>query len=191
MAKIKSGSYWVTWASAHAKNSNSVDDLVEPFRANVKAFVAALESAGAKVKVKATVRNVKRAYLFHWSWLIGLGKIEASEAKSILGVDIEWDHGNAEKSKKGAKEMIDGFGLAVPPNSTNPPALTSNHSPGKAVDMDIVWTGTIKLKKKDGKEETVAFMSDVNKNVKLHAVGESYGVKKLKTDAPHWSIDGH
>ena len=38
--------------------------------------------------------------------------------------------------------MIDGFGLAVPPTSTNAPSLTSNHSPGKAVDMDIDWTGT-------------------------------------------------
>ena len=31
----------------------------------------------------------------------------------------------------------------------------------------------------------------VNLNAKLHAVGASYGVLKLKTDAPHWSVDGH
>jgi len=74
---------------------------------------------------------------------------------------------------------------------TNPPALNTNHTPGKAIDMDITWTGTIKIKKKDGTEESVAFMADVNKNTKLHTVGASYEVKKLTTDAPHWSHDGH
>jgi hypothetical protein len=187
----KSGTYWVTWANAHATNSTSVDDLVDPFKANVKAFIKALEDAGATVDVSTTKRSDKRAYLFHWCWKIGLGKAKASQASKMVGVDIEWDHGDAEKSKKGANEMITGFGLAVPPNSTNAPSLTTNHTPGKAIDMDITWTGTMKIKKKDGTEESVPFMASVNENKKLHAVGASYGVKKLKTDAPHWSQDGH
>ena len=191
MANMKSGVGWVTWANAHATNSTSVDDLVEPFKANAKAFVKALGDAGATVTVGTTTRSAKRAYLFHWCWLIGLGKAKASEATTMPGVDIEWDHGDAANSKKGAKEMIDGFGLAVPPSSTNAPALNSNHIAGKAIDMDIAWKGTMKIKKKDGTEESVLFMADVNKNTKLHAVGESYGVKKLTTDAPHWSFDGH
>jgi hypothetical protein len=191
MGKTKSGKFWVTWANAHAKNSTSVDDLVEPFKANTKAFIKVLEDAGARVSVRTTRRSDKRAYLFHWCWKIGLGKAKASAATTMPGVDIEWDHGDAEKSKKGAKEMIDGFGLAVPPNSTNPPALLTNHTPGKPIDMEITWTGTIKIKKKDGVEEPVLFMANVNKNTKLHSVGESYGVKKLTTDAPHWSLDGH
>ena len=78
MANTKSGSYWVTWANAHAKNSTSVDDLVEPFRANAKAFIKALTDAGATVSVSATRRSDKRAYLFHWCWRIGLGKAKAS-----------------------------------------------------------------------------------------------------------------
>jgi hypothetical protein len=191
MAKVKSGAYWVSWANAHAKNSTSVDDLVEPFKTNCKAFIKALQDAGAKVSVGTTTRSSKRAYLFHWCWKIGLGKAKPSEAAAMIGVDIEWDHGDAAKSKQGAKEMIDGFGLAVPPNSTNAPSLTTNHTPGKAIDMDIAWNGTLKVKKKDGKEEPLAYMADVNKNTKLHAVGGSYGVKKLTTDAPHWSSDGH
>jgi hypothetical protein len=109
----------------------------------------------------------------------------------MTGVEIEWDHGDEEKSKKGAKEMIDGFGLAVPPQSTNPPATDSNHIAGKAIDMVITWKDTIKIKKKDGTEDSVVFMDDVNKNTKLHAVGASYGVNKLTTDTPHWSSDGH
>jgi hypothetical protein len=191
MAKIKSGVYWVTWANSNAKDSDSIDDLVDPFKTNAKAFIKALQDAGATVSVTNTLRSAKRAYLFHWCWLIGLGKAKASEATAMTGVDIEWDHGKDDDSKKGAKEMIDHFGLAVPPNSTNAPALDSVHISGKAVDMDITWSGTIKIKKKDGSEQSVTFMDNVNKNSKLHDVGATYGVKKLTTDAPHWSINGH
>lgn len=187
----KSGLYWVTWANAHAKNSKSLEDLKSPFKDNVKSFKQALETAGAKVTVKATKRSDKRAYLFHWAWKIGLGKSKASEATTMPGVDIQWDHGDETASKNGAKAMISGFGLAVPPASTNPPALGSKHISGTAVDMDITWNGTISVKKKDGTQVSVAFMPNVNNNTTLHQVGESYGVKKLKTDAPHWSDNGH
>ena len=186
----KSGSYWVTWANAHAKNSKSVDDLSEPFKSNVKAFIKALKDAGATVSVKATKRNEKRAYLFHWSWKIAQDKCKASDAEKMTGVDIKWDHGKDEDSKKGAEAMVTGFGLAVPPRSTNPPALTSHHISGKAIDMEIKWTGTIKVKNKKGAEVSVPFKQNVNQNTVLHSVGESYGVKKLKTDAPHWSYNG-
>ena len=71
-----------------------------------------------------------------------------------------------------------------------PPSLTSNHIAGKAIDMDITWSGTLKVKKKDGTEVEVAYMSNPNANMKLHEVGASYGVKKLTNDKPHWSYDG-
>jgi hypothetical protein len=94
-------------------------------------------------------------------------------------------------SKKGALEMVNGFGLAVPPKSVVAPATTSHHIEGNAVDVDIVWTGTIKVKDKTGKDISITFMSDPNANTSLHAVGATYGVQKLTSDAPHWSIDGH
>jgi len=191
MAKTKSGSFWVNWANVHAKNSTSVEDLVDPFRTNIKAFIQALESAGANVTVGATRRSEWRAYLFHWCWLIGLGKAQPSDPPAKAGVDIEWDHGDPKQSKDGASQMIDGFGLAVPPANTNAPALNSNHILGRAIDMTITWAGTINIEKKDGTVEPVTFMSDVDKNTKLHTVGASYGVRKLSTDAPHWSDDGH
>ena len=108
----------------------------------------------------------------------------------MIGVDIEWDHGDLAKSKAGALEMVCGFGLAVPPKSTNAPSLTSNHISGKAIDMTITWTGKVKFKKKNGKEIEISYLPNVNANTNLHKIGESYGVKKLKTDAPHWSYDG-
>lgn len=186
----KSGKYWVTWANTHAKNSEKIDDLEATFKKNVKGFIKALEDAGATVTVSATKRSDKRAYLFHWSWKISLDKAKPSAATKKAGVNIEWDHGDAAKSKAGAKEMVSGFGLAVPPKSTNAPSLTSNHISGKAIDMTITWKGTIKVKKKDGKTVDVKYMANVNSNTTLHTVGASYGVKKLKTDAPHWSYNG-
>jgi len=186
----KSGVSWVTWANTNAPNSSSVEDLTDPFKANAKAFIKALQDAGATVEVTATKRSDKRAYLFHWSWMISLGKSKASDAPAMSGVDIQWDHGKDEDSKRGASEMVTGFGLAIPPESTNAPSLTSNHIGANAIDMNITWTGTIKIKKKDGTEVSVKYVADPNANTDLHAVGESYGVKKLTTDAPHWSFDG-
>ena len=72
MAKTKSGTYWITWAGTNAKDSSSLDDLADPFKTNVKAFIKALKDAGARVDVENTKRSDKRAYLFHWCWKIGL-----------------------------------------------------------------------------------------------------------------------
>jgi hypothetical protein len=190
MAKTKSGSYWVTWANAYAKNSTSINDLEMNFRLKVQAFVKALEDAGITVAISATKRSEKRAYLFHWCWKISQDKVLAADVPAMAGVEIEWDHGTAAASKAGAQQMVTGFGLAVPPNSTNPPSLVSNHISGKGIDMTLTWTGSKKIKKKDGVVVDVAFNSNVNLNTALHAVGLSYGVKKLTTDKPHWSYNG-
>jgi hypothetical protein len=186
-----------TWADTNAKDSDSLDDLADPFKTNVKAFIAAMEAAKDKdgnkiitVEVNSTKRPDKRAYLFHWCWQIAQGKKKPSEATAMAGVPIEWDHGDVEKSKAGAQEMVTEFGLAVPPKSTNAPALTSNHISGKAVDMTITIATDVTLKTKDGKDIAVPALPDANTNLKLHDVANSYSVKKLTTDLPHWSIDG-
>ena len=185
----KSGIYWVTWANAHAKNSNKVDDLEITFENGVKTFVKALTDAGATVDISTTKKVIKEHIFF-----TSLGKLHKVSVTHLrqkkIAVDIEWDHGDLTKSKAGALEMVNGFGLAVPPRSINPPSLTSNHINGKAVDMTIKWTGTIKVKKKDRSEVSVTYSPNVNTNIVLHSIGVSYGVKKLKTDAPHWSYNG-
>jgi hypothetical protein len=188
--KQVSGKYWITWANLHAKNSEKIEDLEPNFRKKVEAFLQALQDAGAAVTVSATRRSAMRAYLFHWCWRIGLKKAKPSEATPMAGVPIAWNHGDLAKSVAGAKEMIDGFGLAVPPHSTVAPSLTSNHITGKAIDMDIRWTGTLKVKKKGGTVVEVPYMTHPNANVKLHQVGASYGVRKHPQDRPHWSHDG-
>jgi len=188
--KQLSGKYWVTWADANAKKSTKLEDLEPDFRKKAEAFIKALEEAGAKVDIATTRRSDKRAYLFHWCWKIGLRKAKPSEATVKPGVPIDWNHGSLQKSIEGAKEMISGFDLAVPPHSMVAPSMVSNHIAGKAIDMDITWTGTVNVKKKDGTLVEVPYLSNPNTNVKLHQVGASYGVKKLTSDKPHWSHNG-
>lgn len=186
-----SGLFWVDWAETNAPNSRNVGDLAAPFRDHVGNFIGALKAAGATVRVTATKRSALRAYLFHWSWLIALGRAHPSDPPPEPGVDIQWDHGDLDRSRAGARAMVNGFGLAVPPASRNAPSLTSLHIFGRAIDMDITWEGTIQVRQSDGQAATIAFMQDQNQNVALHRVGESYGVLKLTTDEPHWSDTGH
>ncbi|HQU42530.1 MAG TPA: hypothetical protein PK867_06940, partial [Pirellulales bacterium] len=93
MSQNLSGAAW--WHANQAKypNSTSVDDLEPTFRAKVKEFLAALDKAGASVKISATRRSKQRAYLMHYSWKIAKGEISASKVPAESGVSIVWDHG--------------------------------------------------------------------------------------------------
>ena len=186
----RSGKSWVAWAELHARNSTRLEDLDPAFRVNLASFIQALQAAGARVDVWATRRSRERAYLFHWSWKIALGLCKAADAVQRSGVEIEWDHGDEHASRQAALEMVVGFGLAVPPQSLLPPLLDSEHLAGNAVDMDILWSGTLAVKDGQGRSVELCFMSDSNANEALHSVGASYGVLKLKDDAPHWSATG-
>ncbi len=188
----KSGIYWINWANANAPNSKSLTALEPAFGLNVLKFIDSLVTGGATVKVEATRRSAKRAYLFHWCWMIYLEKCQASAATGMSGVDIQWDHGDKAASIKGAGEMVTGFGLALPHNhkSEVAPALKSNHIDGKAIDMDIKWYNKIKVKKNDGKLVELSYQPHVNSNTALIEVGKSFGIIKHLHDAPHWSFNG-
>jgi hypothetical protein len=180
-----SGSAW--WHANQAKfpNSSSIADLAAPFRANVEAFVAALKAAGASVDVASTLRSKKRAHLMHFSWKIAKGLVVPATVPSEPDVDIVWDHGDLAKSKAGAQQMVDLFGIKFQPS------LTSLHLTGLAIDMDIEWSGTLHVKNKAGQSVAIGAPRDGATNTMLHTVGASYGVQKLLTDPPHWSSNGH
>ena len=179
-----SGAAWWHANQARYPNSEDLDDLAPPFREHATAFVAALRQAGAKVTVSATRRNRTRAHLMHYSWRVAQGELDARKVPALPGLAIQWDHGDAAKSRKAAQEMVALFGIAYPPS------LTSNHIDGRAVDMTINWAGTIKVKDKSGKTHALAEPRTGADNRDLHAVGASYGVRKLLSDPPHWSDDG-
>jgi hypothetical protein len=80
--------------------------------------------------------------------------------------------------------MVDEIGVVFQPS------LNSQHIPGLAVDISIKWTGTIPVRAAGGAAVALSAPND-GSNPNLHRVGASYGVIKLLSDPPHWSIDGH
>jgi hypothetical protein len=80
--------------------------------------------------------------------------------------------------------MVDLFGIAFQPS------LTSRHIEGRAIDMTIGWAGTIQLRDKTGKLRALGAPRSGDANKDLHAIGATWGVRKLVSDPPHWSDDG-
>lgn len=185
-SKTLSGKSWVSEFST----SKSLDDLDSTFSDNAKKFIDALKGAGADVAINATKRPKERAYLMHWSWRIVKENYDAKNIPAEPGVNINWWHGDQTKSKTAAQEMVDGYGIN---NLEVAPSLKSRHIEGKAIDMNISWSGDLKIKKKDGSEVTITTLPKDGTNSKLIEVGATYGVihfKDVEKDKPHWSTDG-
>lgn len=180
-----SGRAW--WDANQAKfpNSSAIADLSPAFGPKLAAFVKALKDAGASVSITAGNRHATRAYLMHHCWKVAHGLMKPSAVPPKAGCDIKWDHGNDAKSRAAAREMVERFGIVFQPS------LTSNHIGGEAVDMTIRWEGTLNIKDATGKVHALGAPRNGADNRGLHAVGATYGVKKLATDAPHWSLTGH
>lgn len=184
-----SGSQWV----AQFPTSRSTDDLAEPFRSNAKRFIAALTAAGAKVSLAATRRPAERAWLMHYAWAIAKDGLSPASVPANPAIPIRWVHTDAAgrvdlgASRAAAAAMVQGYGMAYPA------ALDSQHIRGLAFDADITWSGTLRIP--DGRTGATKAISSTPSNGAdnrdLHAVGASYGVIKLASDPPHWSIDGH
>jgi hypothetical protein len=121
----------------------------------------------------------------HWCYSVAKELVSPTKVPKMDGVDIDWDHGDDAKSRKAAQQMVKAYAIK------HEPALASRHTERKAIDMDISWTGTLKVKKADGTEVSIGAPETGAENETLHGVGKSYGVIKLKSDPPHWSSDGH
>jgi peptidoglycan hydrolase-like protein with peptidoglycan-binding domain len=181
---LLSGKAWWLTNQARFPNSAALADLASPFRENVTRFVAALKEAGATVSVSATRRHEGRARLMNACWRVAKGSLKAGDVPAIADCPIQWDHGSPAASRRGAQEMVDMFRIAFQPS------LTSLHIKGRAIDMTISWTGTIRVKDAKGNVRPVGAPRN-DANPVLHAIGATYGVRKLATDPPHWSDTGH
>jgi len=183
-----SGARWV----AKFPTSLSLDDLVDPFRGSAKRFVAALNAAHASVTISDTLRPPQRAYLMHFSYAIARESLDPASVPAMPAVDIQWVHANAAgqpdlaASRAAAEAMVRGYGIAFKP------VLHSRHTEGRAVDMTLSWRNTLRIVKADGTKQTITSLPRTGAgNTDLHMVGLGYGVKKLVSDPPHWSSDGH
>jgi hypothetical protein len=184
-----SGPVWVS----RFPGSQSLDDCINPFRENLKAFLAALAQAGAQISIAATFRPPERAYLMHWSWKIARNIADPRDADSMQGVDIDWVHRTATgvpdipKSRSAANQMVSLYGIVAQP------ALTSRHTERRAVDMDISWTNSLPIRGPNDSVTTISSQPRSGMNADLIQVGTEYGVIKAQfaNDPPHWSDDGH
>lgn len=178
------------WCSRYP-NSSDPETLAEPFRSNVRRFLDALKQAGATVTISATRRSAERQYLMRGAWTIARDCLSPEAVPPMAGVDIQWSHPDdpnepdSDPSVIAAEAMVKAYGIVFKP------ALTSRHIEGLAIDMDIKWWGDLTIPWSDGRNHVIVSAPRGGANTDLHAVGASYGVIKLVSDPPHWSIDGH
>lgn len=120
----------LTWVGLYP-TSCDVDDLVEPFRSGVVAFVAELTAQGCGVHISATRRPAERAWLMHWAWRVSRGEVAPDQVPPRdPSIPIVW-------SVEGAQEMVTAYRLAYRPS------LTSRHIEGRAIDMSVTrWRRT-------------------------------------------------
>jgi hypothetical protein len=170
----------------------SVDDLDPLFKLKVRAFLKALQDAGATVTIGTTRRSDKRAYLFHWSWRIAVGNAKASAATAKAGRRHplgSWQRGGQQARRPG-----DGRRLRPRRPAEEHQSAVARQPPhprqGDRHD-DPCGSGTLKVKKHGGGIVDVSVHGERQPELEAARVGASYGVLKLKTDAPHWSLDGH
>jgi hypothetical protein len=184
--RVLSGSAWC----AQFPTSTSVSDLEADFGGKVQKFIDALTAAGVPPSISATKRPAERAFLMHWSWRIVKENYDAQTIPARDGIKINWWHGDAEKSKKAAQDMVDTYQTG---GGKQAPSLTSRHIDAKAIDMTTNWAGDLKIKNADGTEVTITSEPRTGANPDLIKVGATYGVihfTNAANDVPHWSTDG-
>lgn len=186
--KELSGAPWV----ARFPTSRSTADLTPAFQTNVNNFISALRNAGATVSIAATYRPGERAALMHYAYRVAREGLDPSAVPAQAGIDISWVHRDAKgnvdlaASRAAAEQMVQGYGIVYRP------ALQSRHTQRRAIDMTITWSGNLTITDRSGTQVTITSTPRTGAgNAALHRVGASYGVRKLVSDAPHWSDDGH
>ena len=188
-AKRPAGPEWVS----KFPGSKAPQACVSPFRENLIAFLDALRASGATIGLNATFRPPERAYLMHCAWDIAKNMIDPATMPTHPNVAIEWVLKGANgqpdfpKSRTAARLMVEKFGMAAQA------ALSSRHTEGLAVDMNVSWEGNLSIANAKGKIITIDSGPRDGMNPHLAVVGKTYGVIKaiFPDDPPHWSSDGH
>ena len=181
-----SGAAWV----ARFPTSHSTADLTEDFGADVDLFLAALDAAGANVSISGTLRPLERAHLMHYSYRVARENLDPASVPAYEGVAIDWVHRTADgsvdrvASRQAAEAMVQAYHIV------HRPSITSLHTEGRAIDMTITWSSTLRIVDASGAEVVIQGGGNGGSSTALHQVGATYGVRKLVGDAPHWSDNG-
>jgi len=196
-----SGRSWVS----RFPGSDLVSDLSGTFRQDVTDFISTMRRAGITVTVIATRRPPERAYLMHYSWLIGKGKIDPADVRPFAPgpgrapVRICWQHTDSRgaedraASVEAARQMVSGYQIS--PSLAVAPALSSLHTRGLAIDMTMTWSkATITIPDGSGHRVRIRTTPHSGLNSRLIAAGATYGVihyLSAAADPVHWSVSGH
>lgn len=186
-SKRKSGKEWVK----DFPDTKNVADLEDDFEKKVKEFINAVKVAGVNPRIETVYRPPERAHLMHWCWKICKQNHNAQKVDEREGVEIDWWHGDQKLSEAAAQEMHDAY--AIRKDLKVPPALSSRHTEGKAIDLIIEWSGDLKIKNKDKTDVTITSEPRNSSNPDLIKVAATYGVihfTEAAKDVNHWSTDG-
>ena len=142
----------------HFRADNRIVALNQPFRGKVARFVAALRAAGATVTITNVYRPQPRAYLMHYAWRVAYGrgngryshldppavpKYNGSEKVpicwSIPGLNGAYSR---QLSIKAARELTTAYGIVAGHGAAYP----TNHSGRTALDMNISWSGNLRVR---------------------------------------------
>lgn len=185
----RSGASWVATANSQGwTDSTDFSTFNGTWGPKARAFVEGLRNNGADVTVTAGLRHPNRATLMHYAWHVAAGSKTAAAANAdcrARGIAIEWDHGDATRTRSAANALKNAFGLV------HAAALTSNHIAGLAMDLNIrsvprSLTMNGKTYQSGGKGNGTLDED------KVDHIGRDMGVIWFGSgDWVHWSVDGH
>ena len=187
----------VEWVKKFPDNAR-FEDLREPFKSNVKLFLAALKEAGISVRINSVIRPPQRSYLMYYTARIVSGESnpmriprfkDYKQAANAEDVNIDWTcGGNIRLARANAQKMKAAYGIG----DTVAEPFSSNHNKGLAIDMTLSpWFGIGKtVKNASGQPVVIKSKRD------MIEVGKTYKVfhwdikPRTRADNPHWSVTG-
>mgnify|MGYP000856366631 CR=1 FL=1 len=192
---LPSGVEWVK----KFPNDNSIEALRDPFKSNLKAFLAALKEAGVSVHINAVYRPPQRSYLMYYANFIAAGGNPNTvpsfksykEAKNAEDVNIDWTcGGNIRLARANAQKMKNAYGIGG--NPVGKP-YRSNHNKRQAIDMKLFpqWGIGKTVKNASGQLVVIKSKRDIIEVGKTYKVFHWDITPKKRRDNPHWSATGN
>jgi hypothetical protein len=177
------------------------------YATRIASLLQQLRAQGAEVELTSTVRPRARGYLMWGAFVLSqtraapelesaLATIAARNREWGLGVPIRWDDpGGWQATRDAARQMADAYNVVF---ATESAARSSNHYTGVAVDFVAVGLPRKLRLVAPGKKARRSFDlsgADETRDLSLSPllvewIEQHFGVRKLRSDYPHWEDAG-
>ncbi len=173
------------------------------FADRIEALLTQLEAEGAEVYLASTVRSRERGYLMWGAFSLSRARDQADLERRLarvedrnrawgLNIDIRWRHPDGwEATRDAARRMADSYDVVY---ATERGARSSNHYGADAADLIALdLPRRLTLTAPDGATRSFDLSDpdeprDLSLTPRLIAWIEAHwGLKKLRSDYPHWS----